>query len=346
MLALGYLAGAESTCGDVPAARRRADQALEIAREHDWTRAPAAGAAAMVGALVATLQCRFGDAAQLVEIAERAALRENDRPIRAAIALPKLVLLAADGRNEDALDVVRAALAELGEWPLDTTVRSALRAWEARLLLACGDRPGAEQVLDAASGPGALLVLSTRARLMVDDGDFEGARATIAPALTLDGPIFRSILLDLWLVDALALDGLGDDAGAARSLEQALDLAAPGELLRPIVSHGDAVLPLLRRHWRAGTNHRALVDQAVRLIEGEVGVVQVIAAPYEPLSARERQVLGYMPTIMSNGEIAGELYVSVNTVKTHMRSIYRKLGVENRRAAVARARELGLFGTR
>jgi LuxR family maltose regulon positive regulatory protein len=343
--ALGYLAGAESTCGDVPEAQRRADQALELARERDWLRTPAAGAAATVAALVATLQCRFDDAADLVAIAERAEFREHDLPIRAAVALPKLAVLASEGRHADALDVARAGLDELGRWPVDTTVRTALQAWEGRLLLAVGDRAEAERVLERATGPEALLVLSTRARLKVDDGEFDEARSLLAPALGLEGPMFRSIVLDLWLVDALALDGLSDASGAAESLERALDLAAPGELLRPIVSHGDRILPLLERHRRTETHHRALVERAISLIETGTDRISV-GAPVEFLSERERQVLGYLPTTMSNGEIASALYVSVNTVKTHVRSIYRKLGVESRREAVTRARELGLFGTR
>jgi LuxR family maltose regulon positive regulatory protein len=63
----------------------------------------------------------------------------------------------------------------------------------------------------------------------------------------------------------------------------------------------------------------------------------------EPLSEREQVVLRYLPTLMSNPEIAGELFVSVNTVKTHLKSIYRKLGVSHRREAVRRARELRLI---
>jgi LuxR family maltose regulon positive regulatory protein len=64
----------------------------------------------------------------------------------------------------------------------------------------------------------------------------------------------------------------------------------------------------------------------------------------EPLSARETVVLRYLPTLLSNQEIAGELFVSVNTVKTHLKSIYRKLGVSDRREAVRLARELRLVG--
>jgi LuxR family maltose regulon positive regulatory protein len=63
----------------------------------------------------------------------------------------------------------------------------------------------------------------------------------------------------------------------------------------------------------------------------------------EPLSDREVSVLRFLPTMMSNQEIAGELFVSVNTVKTHLKAIYRKLDAPGRREAVSRARETGLL---
>ncbi|WP_261560169.1 response regulator transcription factor, partial [Frankia tisae] len=61
------------------------------------------------------------------------------------------------------------------------------------------------------------------------------------------------------------------------------------------------------------------------------------------LSDRELAVLSYLPTMLTTAEIAAELYVSVNTVKTHLKSIYRKLDVPRRRDAVHRARELHLL---
>jgi LuxR family maltose regulon positive regulatory protein len=63
----------------------------------------------------------------------------------------------------------------------------------------------------------------------------------------------------------------------------------------------------------------------------------------EPLSEAELRVLRYLPTNLRAPEIAGELFVSVNTVRTHMRHIYAKLGVHQRAEAVERARELGLL---
>jgi LuxR family transcriptional regulator, maltose regulon positive regulatory protein len=66
----------------------------------------------------------------------------------------------------------------------------------------------------------------------------------------------------------------------------------------------------------------------------------------DELSARELEVLRYLPTMLTAGEIAGELYVSINTVKAHCRAIYRKLGASRRQVAVVRAYEYGILQPR
>ena len=66
-------------------------------------------------------------------------------------------------------------------------------------------------------------------------------------------------------------------------------------------------------------------------------------AAREPLSQAETRVLRYLPTNLTATEIAGQLYLSVNTVRTHMRHVYDKLGTHRRRGAVERARALGLL---
>jgi len=63
-------------------------------------------------------------------------------------------------------------------------------------------------------------------------------------------------------------------------------------------------------------------------------------------SRRELEVLRYLPSMLTAGEIAGELYVSVNTIKAHLRSIYRKLDVSRRQEAVLRAYECGVLRPR
>jgi LuxR family maltose regulon positive regulatory protein len=107
---------------------------------------------------------------------------------------------------------------------------------------------------------------------------------------------------------------------------------------------GRPVRPLLQRHLRNGTAHRALVGELLETLDRADGQLAPRAGlVIEPLSPRERAVLRFLPTMMSNQEIAGELFVSVNTVKTHLKAIYRKLDVADRREAVRRARMLDLL---
>ena len=86
--------------------------------------------------------------------------------------------------------------------------------------------------------------------------------------------------------------------------------------------------------------HNERADKTLRL---RAARREAAAAPYWELSQRELEVLRLLPSGLSQREIAAELYVSFNTVKTHTRAIFRKLGAASRAEAVARARELGLL---
>ena len=79
---------------------------------------------------------------------------------------------------------------------------------------------------------------------------------------------------------------------------------------------------------------------------GDAGKKVAVPEPeplLEPLTERELAVLAQLPTMRTNEEIARDFYVSINTIKSHLTHLYRKLGVGNRREAVRRARELGLL---
>jgi LuxR family transcriptional regulator, maltose regulon positive regulatory protein len=141
-------------------------------------------------------------------------------------------------------------------------------------------------------------------------------------------------------VEAVARESL-HEPGTAAALEHALKLAEREGLRRPFLSAGAPLRDVLRRHaglCDASAPLLAEILDALPAVREEAG-----PGPSEPLSERERAVLRLMATILPNSEIAGELFVSVNTVKTHVRSIYRKLDVGSRREAVARAREVGLL---
>ncbi|WP_313404451.1 LuxR C-terminal-related transcriptional regulator [Aeromicrobium sp.] len=135
-------------------------------------------------------------------------------------------------------------------------------------------------------------------------------------------------------VAALVLNALvqrqrGQGESATRQLERSLDIAVPLGIAQPY----DLAMPGMRRmletHLEQGTRHPHFV---ARLLMGDEGTGVTVSTA--ALSPREREILGYMRSTMTNSEIATALHVSVNTLKTHQRSIYRKLGAATRREAV------------
>jgi LuxR family maltose regulon positive regulatory protein len=146
------------------------------------------------------------------------------------------------------------------------------------------------------------------------------------------------------VTEAIARRMSGDEAQAAAALELALALAEPELVRRPFLDAGGAVRELLGAHLRRTNAHRWLAAYLVALLDGRNAADGIAPAELlEALSDRETEVLHYLPTIMSNADIAAELFVSVNTVKTHVKSIYRKLGATRRQDAVRRARQLRLL---
>jgi LuxR family maltose regulon positive regulatory protein len=144
--------------------------------------------------------------------------------------------------------------------------------------------------------------------------------------------------IEALLLAASARHAQGDDAIATRWLQNALDRAESLGLWSPLLAHGQALRELLQSgRLDLGASQRIGMELLAALRDAPERPV------VEELTERERAVLAYLPTLMSNAEIATELLLSVNTVKTHLKSVYRKLGVDRRREAVVRARELELL---
>jgi LuxR family maltose regulon positive regulatory protein len=163
------------------------------------------------------------------------------------------------------------------------------------------------------------------------------------------------------LATAIILDMRGDAAAAAEAADRAVGLARRGagilEVANALLARAE-ILGHLGEHSR----RQASRNEAAMLLRGctdagivtktltaaqrgngvEVGARNHRDTVAEELTAKEHEVLGLLATRLSRREIGQRLYVSLNTVKTHQRAVYRKLGVENRTAAVTRARELGL----
>ena len=149
-------------------------------------------------------------------------------------------------------------------------------------------------------------------------------------------------LIEVLALQALANQGRGDIPAALASLQSALTLAEPEGYVRIFVDGGQPMASLLRAAAKQGIArnyvHRLLA--AINKTEGTAPVKQDLI---EPLSERELDVLRLLGTDLDGPDIARELVVSVNTMRTHTKNIYAKLGVSNRRAAVRRAQELDLM---
>ena len=135
----------------------------------------------------------------------------------------------------------------------------------------------------------------------------------------------------LMVTQALLEWTAGNAAEAHRLLEASLDLAVDESVARPFSDDDPDLRSLLVAHVAWGTHHEGFLAALVARTEATVSRRTVLGSP---LSRREHEVLGYLRTSMTTAEIAEALYVSVNTIKTHQRAIYRKLGVANRREAV------------
>jgi LuxR family transcriptional regulator, maltose regulon positive regulatory protein len=327
-------------------AAERGMQAVELAERHGWTDDPAVGVASLTVGGVLVWQGRPEQAEPWIQHAERTLRAEAEPAAGLLIRALRGLLELERGRDADALGAFQAAgrlagrLAESGH--MVPTTRSLL----VQTLVRLGETDRAEQVL-AALGDQDRDLGQTRISLAVlrlAQDDPHAAVAALAPVLDGSASIsWRGWLVQPFLLEAIARDALGDPPAAASALERALDLAEPDGVLSMFVLH--PAPGLLQRHARQRTAHAALIADILSLLAGRAPAPPLAGPPppLEPLSDSELRVLRYLPTNLSGPEIAGELYVSHNTVRTHITHLYGKLGTHTRAEAVARARALGLL---
>ena len=176
------------------------------------------------------------------------------------------------------------------------------------------------------------------------DGDPAAALAAVRDVLDGTAPVIGYVtMVEAHLIAGLAHRELGDQRAANQAAERALALAEADRLVLPFAMTGSRdLLEALPGHETA---HAALRADILDVLRGAFVPVNDDRVPEqaEELSPGELKVLRYLPTNLSRPEIAAELSVSVNTVSTHIRSIYAKLQVADRSAAVQRARELRLL---
>ncbi|WP_238431269.1 LuxR C-terminal-related transcriptional regulator [Streptomyces cavernae] len=328
------------------------------------------GVAELVLAAVALDREELDAARTHLDRAAGSSVTPNDPILTAGLALLRSQLLLARGCPREALRALDAVArpgpghgahppgpVEPSPW---VTERTALVASAA--CLADGDPETAAQFLDEHPPEGPVgAVAAARVRLATGDGAAALELLDRYPARPGDGP---AIAVRSLLTRAQAADALGDDAGAERALARALRLARPDRLRRPFTEAGPWLRRLLRRRPALAQAHDWLPATVAAQAAPPTGTVRQEPAPgsvpgrfpdsapgsapeplpvLEALTAREQEVLERLSQMMSTEEIAADLFLSVNTVKTHLKSIYRKLGATRRGEAVRRARDLGLL---
>jgi len=343
VMCLGNLAALATINGRLPDFDRFREQALRIARLRGWYGSQLTAQLHVLGAWWALLR-DDGDAIRReIEALPETTTTVGNPDMRVGAAALRALADGLDGDSpRDVAVGLRMAWEQLADAQTSPALACMLIPWEVKLWLAADDLVAAQE--------------AARRR----EGDLEGsaeqvfieamlARASGVPASKVrrglvathegDRPA-RFAAMRIWL--SLADAQLAAEAGAQQAsfdaLTHAVRLAAPDRLVGLVAAAGPGTSALLAANRGRFGRHEGFVDAVLERAPAEVG-----SAGAEALSPTEREILRELPTHHSVAEIAALRGVSVNTVKTHLKGIYRKLGATGRRQAVDAARAQGLL---
>ncbi len=334
--ALGSLALVEAWSGNTERAETLADEALAIAQSVGFLTHPSTADAYLAITLAAL---------------------ERGEPRRAAISLHEGTLRAEANRRTQlswvaqlGLALLRAAEGELNQsaavltsphrpaGPPPPIVDERLQALEMQLLRLRGYHEEASRASEQASSDPAI-VRAEQVAVALTSGQPERARKLLdfgpsSPEPDNPAAELRLEIQRAWLSSA---DGSAETMQA--HLLRALELGARHSLVEIFVQAGPTILQLVAGLRGVPNAFREAVLERSRQLGSPSSGDQLV----DPLTDRELEILSYLPTRLTNSEMAQRCYVSVNTIKTHMTHIYRKLDVANRNGAIRRAREMGLL---
>jgi len=326
--------------------QRRCREAIALAERHGWGREPVIAPALLTLAASMIYTGDFDEGEQWLRRTARALEADAGPGIRLLAHIVSGMLQAGRDRLHEAVGEFGAAerlRSQLtGSHALANQVTGWLLAIQARLGMTAEARAALAALDDERAGAGE--IGNARAVICLADGDPAGALGAVRDVLDGSAPVIGYLtVVETHLLAGLAHRALGDQPAANQAAERALALAEPDRPVLPfLMTDSRELLEALPRHETA---HGALLADILDVMHGASPPVRD-QDPYpqpEELSPGELRVLRYLPTNLSRLEIAGELSVSPNTVSTHIRSIYAKLGVRDRSSAVQRARELRLL---
>jgi LuxR family transcriptional regulator, maltose regulon positive regulatory protein len=347
---LGYLALIASLEGHLRRAREWANRAITGADTLGTPAVQRPVAVRVALAWVSVEQYELEEARGHVRAARASHTLRGDPVSQVMLAIVQARLSRAHGDLNGALATVegiRLQTQSAPAWLLDRLVVE-----EASLHLALGRPDTAMHQVGTLAEPHEIagVLLRARARMDQDSGGTLDGRLTAV----LGAPAPLPTLVGGWLLEAANRMRAGEFDRARVALDRSLRLAAPECLRRPFHDAPAEVRHLLADGVQRG-GHGGWLDSADRQLNGHVngpgasrpGRLRTEvpnATMRESLTARELEVLGHLAELLTTEEIAASMYVSVNTIRTHVRSILRKLSVSRRNEAVRRARELSLIG--
>jgi LuxR family transcriptional regulator, maltose regulon positive regulatory protein len=335
---LWMLATLAAVRGDLRGMEATAEQAVAAAARRG--RHPSAWSAGPMG-MLAYADLLRGDPAAAASRCEEA-LRTGDPLAPEAAHMLHVVhgaALADQGQRAAGLAEMRAARADFRDTSVPPAMLAALAVLEHRVALLTGNLGAAAQVahwLDLRAGTtGETLLLQAWTETAA--GRHAAARTVVAPVYGRSMPILLpQTVVEAHLLDAEAALQSGDQPSGRAALELALTEAETVGVVRPFALAGPCTQELLSA-WAAANGRGTFAAQVA------AARAAVVPDPAVLLSERELAILALLPSLLNAREIADEFTISVNTVKSHIRSIYAKLGVSSRREAVLHAHDAGLL---
>ncbi|MBV9048013.1 MAG: hypothetical protein JOY58_07070, partial [Solirubrobacterales bacterium] len=313
-----------------------------------WGEDPVIGPALVAWAASLMQTGRLQEAEQILARADRTVRADLEPALGFLLNMVHGGIHLAQGRNADAIASSRAAEQFEVLFVTGSRLGVQLRCSMLHAMLGRGEtgavRDALAELSESERDLGAFREI--RARLALASDDPAAAVEVLAPTLEGKARARRVVVLIRSLIlEALAREALDETQAAQDAVERALDLAEPDALILPFLHIPSR--ELLERQPRHRTAHGAFMAEILDVISG--GAPTAAPGPAAPLndelSDGELRVLRFLPTNLTAADIASEIFVSVNTVKTHMRHIYAKLDAHTRVEAVNRARGLGLLGS-